>query len=546
MFKKMTLRSRLAIVVGAAFLGMLLIVVGCAHTAREALLESRRQLIQNGVQGIYNVVAFYQNEEAAGRLSKEEAQRLAKESIRRARYGGEDGKTEYYYAWTLDGVGVAHVKAEFEGKNMLDKIKDGQGRYTIKDIIAAVANRPDAFVDGAFTRPGGAVPVPKLLYVKKFEPWNWLIGTGVYLDDVDNQYWKQLLGLLSVSLIPTLLIGLLTVALARSIFREIGGEPALVAKVMKQVSEGDLTVEPPSGAAPESLLHRLGTMVVSLRHLVQEITRDSAKLVQSASAINQTANGVSVAAIQQTDAHSAMAAAIEELTVSSTYISDSAGDTERDSQSAVAFSSQGSERVRMATGAMEKISVTVSEASNGIRELENRATRISSIANVIKDIAGQTNLLALNAAIEAARAGEQGRGFAVVADEVRKLAERTSFATTEIEQMIADIQSETLKAVEVMDAAIPEVAEGMRLATSASEALLSIEDGARRTLERIGDVADATREQSEASTSIAQRVEQIAQMVEETTVAMRSTAATATELEGIATNLKSLVEKFRI
>jgi len=174
-----------------------------------------------------------------------------------------------------------------------------------------------------------------------------------------------------------------------------------------------------------------------------------------------------------------------------------------------------------------------------------RAKQVSTIASVIKDIAGQTNLLALNAAIEAARAGEQGRGFAVVADEVRKLAERTSSATLEIEQMISGIQDDTVGAVEAMNAALPEVQEGVQLASSASESLLAIENGARRTLERVGEVADATKEQSSASTSIAQRVEQIANAVEETTATIRGTAESAHELENIASNLKQLISRFR-
>lgn len=195
--------------------------------------------------------------------------------------------------------------------------------------------------------------------------------------------------------------------------------------------------------------------------------------------------------------------------------------------------------------AIQKIADTVTDASGRIHALEERAKQVSTIANVIKDIAGQTNLLALNAAIEAARAGEQGRGFAVVADEVRKLAERTSSATLEIEQMISGIQHDTVGAVEAMNAALPEVQEGVALATSASESLQAIEDGARRTLERVAEVADATKEQSTASTSIAQRVEQIANMVEETTATIRGTAESAHELEGIAGNLKQLISQFK-
>ena len=217
-----------------------------------------------------------------------------------------------------------------------------------------------------------------------------------------------------------------------------------------------------------------------------------------------------------------------------------------DSSEAVQLAGLGTTRVQLAAQSIQKISRTVSDASGRIHALEERARQVSSIANVIKEIAGQTNLLALNAAIEAARAGEQGRGFAVVADEVRKLAERTSLATTEIEHMIVGIQHDTVGAVGAMNAALPEVQEGVELAESATALLQSIESGARRTLERVGEVADATLEQSAASTSIAQRVEQIAGMVEETTESIRGTAATAHQLEGIAGNLKQQIGRFRI
>ena len=212
----------------------------------------------------------------------------------------------------------------------------------------------------------------------------------------------------------------------------------------------------------------------------------------------------------------------------------------------MSLADEGSHRVDQATHAIQKIANTVSEASNRIRALEERANQVSTIANVIKDIAGQTNLLALNAAIEAARAGEQGRGFAVVADEVRKLAERTALATTEIEQMINGIQTETVGAVDAMSAALPEVEQGVQLAGQASESLRSIEAGATRTLDRVGEVASATREQSAASTAIAQRVEEIAQMVDETTATIRGTAESATDLEHIAHDLMRQIDRFKV
>ena len=240
-----------------------------------------------------------------------------------------------------------------------------------------------------------------------------------------------------------------------------------------------------------------------------------------------------------------MAAAIEEMTVSINHISDSAKDTQANSLTSVSLSEDGFGRVEIATHEIKEIAQRVSDASGRIRKLEEHANQISSIAGVIKDIAGQTNLLALNAAIEAARAGEQGRGFAVVADEVRKLAERTSSATVEIEQMIAGIQADTVQVVGVMDAALPQVAAGVKAAEGAAESLRQIKDGAQSTLTSIREVADATKEQSIASTSIAQKVEEIATMVDETTAAMQSNAETAVEMEKIAGELSRLVSRFR-
>jgi len=286
-------------------------------------------------------------------------------------------------------------------------------------------------------------------------------------------------------------------------------------------------------------------MLAAIRDTIGQISAGSTKLMETAESISHASSEVATAAQRQADSTSAMAAAIEQMTVSINHISDGARETERDSSVAAEMAETGERRVSSASSEMHSIERSVSSAADQLRTLESRTNEISSIANVIKEIAAQTNLLALNAAIEAARAGEQGRGFAVVADEVRKLAERTSTATEEIGAMIGAIQSGTANAVGAMEGVLPQVAHGVELAQQAAQSLRDIKAGAATTLDRIRDVALATQEQSAASNAIAQQVEGIAQMVEETSVSMQNTAGSANTLEQVARDLGTLVARFR-
>ena len=237
---------------------------------------------------------------------------------------------------------------------------------------------------------------------------------------------------------------------------------------------------------------------------------------------------------------------MEELTVSITHVSSNAGETEEHASSAAELAVQGERSVETVAANIATMAGTVGEAAEKVRTLSANAQEVARIASVIKDIAGQTNLLALNAAIEAARAGEQGRGFAVVADEVRVLAERTEKATLEISGVVDRIQSETLNAARVMDAALPEAEQARTTAGETTELLHRIAEGSRAAQGLVRDVAASTREQSEASTSLAQQVERIANQVEDTGSSMRTTALAAQSLLDTARNLSAETARFRV
>jgi len=545
MIDRMKLKSKIAGLVIAALLGLISVVVFSAIQMRQDLLQGRKEVIQSVLEGTHSTLSAYQAQEAAGTLTREQAQKAAAEAIGMIRYGGKDGKSEYVYSFTTEGVGIYHVIKERIGQNMLEKIKDAQGNYTWKDILAAVKQNPGgAFLTTFTARPGQKETVEKLGYVKLFEPWSWVIGTGVYVDDINAEFQRRLFSDLAAAGVLIVLIAGLGLIIARGVLRQVGGEPSEAIGFMSRVAEGDLTGVIP--VAPKgSMLASLGDMVGSIRKMVSEISQSSNALTRGAERISTASREVAIASERQSGATQSMAAAIEEMTVSINHISDSAKGTQDNSLSSLSLSEDGFVRIQAASNGIKEIASTVSDASGRIHKLEERANQISSIAGVIKEIAGQTNLLALNAAIEAARAGEQGRGFAVVADEVRKLAERTSSATIEIEQMITGIQTDTVQVVGVMNAALPQVDAGVQAAEGAAEALRQIKDGAQTTLSSIREVANATKEQSLASDSIAQKVEEIATMVEETTAAMLSTAETAEDLERIAGELTQLVSRFR-
>jgi len=547
MFAKLSLKTKLVLLLVMSVIGMVLLTGLSAWGVKRDLTDGRKNTVKSVVETSYNILAGFQAQEAAGKMSREEAQKAAREALRAAGYGGANGKTDYFYIYDKDGICILlPPRPEWEGHNKLDAVKDINGRMTIRALVdAAKATPSGTYVDTLFPRPGQPLEkaVDKLQYVKMLDGWNWIIGSGIYMDDVSAEVRERALSDTFIAAIILIAVAVATFLVGGSIRQQVGGEPADVIKLMSQAAAGNLAVE--VGNAPKgSMLASFGQMVSELRQVIREIGNSATALSNNAERINTASQEVSTASQHQADATSSMAAAIEELTVSINHISDSSRDTEADSHNSASLAADGETRVTTASSAIKNLAGSVTGASEKIRHLEGRIKEISGIAGVIKEIAAQTNLLALNAAIEAARAGEQGRGFAVVADEVRKLAERTASATVEIEDMIVSIQSETDETVQVMDAALPQVEEGVTLAESAADALRQIREGSETTLHRIQEVAEATREQSTASTSIAQRVEQIAQMVEETSAAMRNTAETAEALDNIARELNTMVGRF--
>ena len=348
-----------------------------------------------------------------------------------------------------------------------------------------------------------------------------------------------------VFIIGLLLNAFISWQIIRSITRPL---IKLETTILKVEENHDLTQRAEVESADE-----IGETAASFNKLLSNLQKPLNDILLSANRLDQAVNELAenTARVNQgsmitSESSAAMAASVEEMTVSISHVSQNASETAGITGQTSELSQQGGEVIKKTINEMRAMAEAVRKSSKTITELGRQSEQISGIVQVIKDVADQTNLLALNAAIEAARAGEQGRGFAVVADEVRKLAERTTKATGEIGAMINAIQESSHSAVSAMSQAAERVESGVALVDQAGEAITNIQEGSVKVQAHVDDITSALAEQDVASRMIAQQVERVAQAAEDNSISVRAASNSVEQVEQMTHSIRNAITKFTL
>lgn len=539
---RLPISRRLALIVVAALVIIVSVMVLDSLHLRDALMQEKQVKTRHVVETAHGLLEHFHGMAAKGMVSEAEAKQRAKQAIAELRYD----KEEYFWINDMAPTMIMHpIKPALDGKPLGD-LKDPTGKRLFSEMVTTVERSGAGFVDYMWPKPGLEKPVPKISYVKGFKPWDWIIGSGVYVDDIDAAFQQELMksGVTLIVLIGVL-IGI-SVLLARSITVPLNKAVAAMHDVAK--GQGDLTkrLREVGGDEISILSCEFNAFVEMLREMLLKVAHSTEALAQSAAEVSHITTETGRAVVRQQSETDQVATAATEMSSTAQSVAESASIAASSANDAANQASESRKVVAQNRTAISNLSTAVEEAAQLIRRVESDSDNIGSILDTIRGIADQTNLLALNAAIEAARAGEQGRGFAVVADEVRTLAKRTSDATGEIEQMIVTLQEGARSAASAMETGKEQATSSVESAQETQDSLESIINAITNINDMNAHIASAAEEQAAVVEDINRNIVNISGIANENAEGARQAEDAMSNMGEQVNVLRELLSGFKL
>jgi len=541
LFRRFNIHHRIWFMLALAFICMALLLYITLKQERASYNELKITELRHLTQSATTLLDELNQQVQAGELSLESAQDQAKKLINSMTFGQND----YFWIMDLQGTTVMHPDAREIGKGVSGTI-DVNGKYYLKSVPNDLAVKGESISEYDWQRLGSSTPSPKISFVLAYKPWGWAVVTGIYVDDIEDAFWKQAYSVIGIAIFIIAFVAFIAWLIARSITRPLEA----TVQAMEDISrgEGDLTARLKEEGSDEitQLTRYFNSFVERIHDVIIKASQASEAVSAAAEELSSITAESGSAITQQAKETDQVATAIEEMSATVHEVAQNAGKAAGVASSADHEAIQGKQQVESTVKAIHDLSRQVQASAAVIHSLRSDSENIGSVLDVIRNVAEQTNLLALNAAIEAARAGEHGRGFAVVADEVRTLAQRTQESTDEIQGIIEQLQGAALKAVEAMDESLKYTESTEATAKEAGGSLDRIFSAVESIRDMNDMIASAAEEQSLVAEEINRNVVNIVNISQTTSESTNQVNIASNDLAQQADMLHNLVQQFKV